>query len=277
MLLNKAYIGITGFMSPDEVRAVLDGLPETFDSGQRLIMFGVLASWKTLNGLEPSNPKRYPPIGAVKSIFQKHPLALNLVHYNSREPNLADQLVKLSEAAGENCHGLQLNMVWPSARELEKWRNKFPESRLVLQIGSMALNFVSYWAPTGNGSPIKISSALLIERLREYRNIATDILLDRSGGKGRSLTFLDIAENLKIFAAVLEEDLPFAVGWAGGLSAENLWMIESLLSSGFPDLLLNIDTESGVRTEDDDLDLEKAIAYLRAAAEYCKKSNPNGR
>ena len=51
MLLNKPYIGITGFMSPDKVRAVLGALPETFDSGQRLIMCGVLASWKTLNGL----------------------------------------------------------------------------------------------------------------------------------------------------------------------------------------------------------------------------------
>jgi len=267
MLLNKPYIGITGFMSPDEVRAVLGALPETFDSGQRLIMCGVLASWKTLNGLEPPNPKRCPSIGAVKSIFQKHPLALNLVHYNSREPNLADQLMKLSEAAGENCHGFQLNMVWPSARELEKWRNKFPESRLVLQIGSMALDLVSYWAPTGAGSPRKISSHLLIERLREYRNIATDILLDRSGGRGKSLTFLEIAEILEIFRAVLEANLPFTVGLAGGLSAENLWMIGPLLSGGFPDLMLNIDAEGRLRTKDDDLDLEKVRAYLRATAE----------
>lgn len=55
--MNKPYIGITGFMSRDEVEEVLTVFPE---NSTRKLMVGVLASEKTLHGPTNKWPNRYP-------------------------------------------------------------------------------------------------------------------------------------------------------------------------------------------------------------------------
>lgn len=95
---NYPYIGITGFMSSDEVRLILDtfiksrpwvrnSFGQTVFRGKndRILMVGVLASMKTLYGKTNKWPNRYPKIEDIKNIFlcnSKH--LLNLIHYGTK-------------------------------------------------------------------------------------------------------------------------------------------------------------------------------------------------
>src|SRR3989344_2763546 len=78
------YIGVTGFMTPQEVRAGLRGFGAS--SGRKL-MVGVLASSETLAGRTGKWRRRYPKIERIHEIFQAHPSALNLIHYSTDKPN----------------------------------------------------------------------------------------------------------------------------------------------------------------------------------------------
>ena len=114
---QSTYIGVTGFMTPQEVRAALrcfSGSPAC------KFMVGVLVSSKTLAGKRNKWPGRYPATERIVEIFQPHAAAVNLIHYNTDEPNtLSGQLLRLMDLAGSHLHGFQLNIAWPSIGEIE--------------------------------------------------------------------------------------------------------------------------------------------------------------
>ena len=51
--MNRPYIGVTGFTTSEEVAAVREVYP---DDNPRLLMVGVLATWKSLRNI-PVKPK----------------------------------------------------------------------------------------------------------------------------------------------------------------------------------------------------------------------------
>lgn len=250
------YIGITGFMTTEEVETVLGVFPE--DSSRKL-MVGVLGSEKTMMG-QPNNwPNRYPDRKMVEYIFSDNPLALNLVHYNTKNSEtIAMQIGIFADIfGGPNFHGFQLNIAWPSPKELldyrtiRKARNPLmtQEDTIVLQIGGHAFNMV-------DNSPQKLA-----EKVQEYKGLVDYLLLDPSGGKGQPFGTEKAREYLR---ALRDKDLGIGLGVAGGLSAETLHLIEPLIEE-FPDL--SMDAECLIRDEDDNLDLENAKWYVSATLE----------
>ena len=241
----KPYIGITGFMHRGEVDAVLGVFPE--DSPRKL-MVGVLASEKTLSGQTNKRPGRYPDRLAVQHIFSDSPLALNLVHYNTKNPEtLTTQMRAFAELfGGPYFHGFQLNVAWPSPSKLANYRATC-KGVIVLQIGAHAVEMV-------DNSPEKLA-----ERVAEYRGLVEYVLLDPSGGKGQPF---DTEQARLYLRALAEKDLGIGLGVAGGLSAETLYLVEPLVEE-FPDL--SIDAEGRLRDENDNLDLEAAKRYASAA------------
>ena len=136
------HIGITGFMKEVEVRAMLDLMPR---GSQRKLMVGVLVNWKTLNGLPCDRPYRYPDVKDIPEIFVDHPLALNLVHYNTGDLSTLNwQLEDINESCGPNLHGIQLNIAWPDSMILKIYKESHPDKILVLQIGSRAFELIIY-------------------------------------------------------------------------------------------------------------------------------------
>lgn len=245
MEIRKPYIGITGFMRPEEVAAVLEALPE---SPIRVVMVGVLASWKTLNGIPNKYPRLFPRIEHISNIFPNHPFAVNLIHYSTDEPStLSDQLVRLTGLGGPNLHGFQLNIVWPDIESLEAYRRQHSETRIVLQIGSKAF------------SMIEDSPPMLVAKVSEYIDLVTDVLLDPSGGRGQPFNTGQAREYLY---ALRERDSDIGLGVAGGLGPSTLELVEPLLLE-FPEL--NIDAQGQLRNQEGDLDLERAITYLLKA------------
>lgn len=244
----RPYIGITGFMSRSDAEAVLEILPP---DSSRLLMVGVLASQKTVL-LDQQNkwPNRYPKKGNLATIFPSHPAALNLIHFNTKEPEtLARQLVQVTEFGGPRLHGFQLNIAWPSPAALEEYHKAYPLVQIVLQIGNHAFEAVEH-------SPEKLAERVATE----YGELVDYLLLDPSGGYGKPF---DTERARGYLRALREKDVKIGLGVAGGLDPGTLAELLEPLVEEFPDI--SIDAEGRLRDGNDMLDLERAKAYVAGA------------
>jgi hypothetical protein len=253
-----SYLGVTGLRRRRDCLTLIEKTP---DIGRK-IMLGVLASAKTLKGLPNSWPQRYPDVNQIAAIFPDHARALNLVHYNTK-PDVAEplhvQLGHVMDVAGINCHGLQLNIAWPEASELDRFLDRQLSPTIVLQVGGKAFKPFE-----GVGGPRRLA-----ERVREYGKLVEYVLLDPSGGEGKALD----GERLLPYVQELYEKSPdLGVGVAGGLSSETIDLM-NLLWDRYPDL--SIDAEGRLRDSPEDkvdgdrFNMEKALAYLQSAAQMC--------
>lgn len=244
------YIGITGFMSQTEVRAVLEVVPQDADHE---LMVGVLASSKTLADVTNKYPARYPRIRSVASIFDHDLRTLNLIHYATDDPStLENQLFGLWHRGGDLLDGFQLNIAWPDPRQLDRIRKEI--KIIVLQINDCAM------------AEVANDARALARKLDDYDGLITDILIDSSAGHGQPFDPIKASE---LLLAIRERHPLLDLGVAGGLSAQNLHLVEPLAKL-IPDL--NIDAEGRLRNPADDrLDLDAAREYVIAAFNLFKR------
>lgn len=245
---KKPYVGVTGFMSPEEVTNTLKDI--NFKKTNRLLMVGVLASSKTIQGIKNKWPNRYPQFEEIKNIFQNNEDCLNLVHYNTKEPNhLLGQLVDITEEVGSVLHGFQLNIAWPNVTILEQYKDKYPEKTIVLQIGSHAFDMVE-------NSPEKLA-----DKVWQYveRSTIDYVLLDPSGGLGQPF---DPEKTFRYLEALRGQSNRIGLGTAGGLSPTTLHLLKPLLAE-FQNI--SIDAEGKLRTAEDHLDVETTRQYIQGS------------
>jgi hypothetical protein len=219
--MMDSYIGVTGFMSAAEVQAALEAFPVC---GRRL-MVGALASHKTLYGDGNSKPLRYPRPEAIADIFLPDPRCLNLIHYatggEAHARGLAAALIDAFEHGWPNCHGLQVNAVWPNPDAFPLLAKAIGSRTIVLQVGPRAMYL-------HRNDPVAI-----VKAIGAYTMGVTDVLIDASGGVGKAievgfaLSVLRAAE-----AAGLMRSLRFNV--AGGLCAETVAAMDRVLAE-YPD------------------------------------------
>lgn len=163
---------------------------------------------------------------------------LNLVHYCSDTPPTADDLLNLNQVAGPLCHGFQFNGAWPAPDDLKVLLDSRADTRVVLQCRQLADTTA----------------------LRLYRGLATDCLIDFSGGRGLSVDRIELARMLPV---VREEAGDMLVGIAGGLDECELDGIADVLSE------VSVDAEGRLRDGSDgggNMDLGKVDMYLMKAA-----------
>ncbi len=249
----RPYIGITGFTKEQEVAEILDTLPPDWNP-KRLVMVGVLASGKTIRGIPNKWPKRYPEVKDLGSVFTSDSVALNLIHFNTKNPeNLVEELCLAQSLAGQHCHGFQLNIAWPDKEALATYRIKRGgETTIVLQCGGKALADVDH-------SPEKLR-----EKVAEYRDLIDYVLVDPSGGLGKEFD-LELARGC--FSSLSQiPDIGFGI--AGGLSADNIDRLEPLLAE-FPNF--SIDAEGRLRDENDNLNVPVSVDYLLSAGLLMQK------
>lgn len=231
-----AYIGVSGFMRSDEVRGALAVFP---DCG-RSLMVGVLVSAKTLSGQRNKYPNRYPLVEDIADIFTDDPRCLNLIHYASDVPPSIETVRRLYDICGPNLHGFQFNVAWPH-RCVMSLAREFAWSR--------PPRFVFQVKP-GDPPPFPQSP--------------TDVLLDASGGRGSPIDVAMAFAELDL----LRDELPgVRLGAAGGLCADTVGALVPLLAE-HP--CLNFDAEGRLRTVEDNLDMDKVRAYLRASADLVR-------
>lgn len=254
--LSAPYIGITGFTDKREVEDVLCAMPKR---SKRKLMVGVLASSDTLRGrLNAENPNRYPPVGDISKIFTDHPRALNLIHYDTKDPDrLLRQLIMATSVGGVDLHGLALDIAWPLPSVLKAYRDKHPDKIIVLKIGQEALETVGR------------SFATLLRRITEkYAGLIDYVTLDASAKEYEPLD----TKLARIFLQAFSfNNLNLGLGVSGGLSAENLKFVRPL-TFYFQDF--NIDADSGLRDGSDNLDMGEAVRYVKDASLMFSASTP---
>lgn len=248
------YIGITGVMTPQEVRYLTKEIPS---APSHDLMLGVLVSWKTLQGIPNKYPRLFPSVARISEILEEeHPHLVKLIHYSvdkEQEDTLSDQLLRLVDIAGSRIHGFQLNIAWPHLLELEKFRKVHAAMRLILQIGPVAM------AMTAVGR--EESPQRLCEQTRDYVSLVDDVLLDASAGKGLPLD----PGWTQQYLSVLWQRYRFhlGLGVAGGLGpGPELNRVRPLLSNTPWHKTLSIDAQAGVHDpETEDLDHFGAASY----------------
>lgn len=242
------YVGVTGFMSTQEVGTLLGSFPK---GSQHQLMVGVLDSSKTLAGKTNKWPGRYPAVTAIRGIFLNHPRALNLVHYSTNTPQtLVQECTQVLQLAGPYCHGLQLNVCWPDPAQIAQLRLTCPRVKLVLQLGGQAMAEESY-------NPDGIARRLATQ----YYDLVDGVLFDPSGGLGIGF---DPAVAVRFLFAVQQTKLVATFGVAGGLGPETIDLLAPV-AAAYPSV--SIDAEGRLRTPqpEDALDVRRACRYVQAA------------
>lgn len=256
------YIGVTGVKTPLEVaqlvaaRDQLDPIwPEHY-----LLMVGTLVSRKTLYGEPPSDPDQYPQHTDIPSLLVDDRRLYQVAHFNTRDPWLFDQLVRLSDvalSAGARWDAIQLNLEWPSEAQLHRFRHSLPASgapKIILQIGSEALSQIGNrpeWLP---------------ERIMVYHGLVDAVLLDASGGTGQAL---DVEFMARALSALKDTHPPYEVGVAGGLDSTSVGKLAPLIKE-WPGL--SWDAQGKMRHPDarQHLDPRRCLKFLQASCELIK-------
>lgn len=249
------YIGITGFMSQNEIERVLNVLPEGSD---RLVMVGVLADNETIRGESSDFPKHYPHASSLGSIFlgsSPHCKLLNLVYFNTNDPDhLLDDLCLVHEMAGMCCNGMRLNVAWPDKKALEKaleqYKKLFPDKTVVLQCFPKAIDEA--------GAPKQLAM-----RVKEYEGLVDYVVIDQGG------MLLDpIFAAAHLYALTADVQTSIGVVLEGGLSAQTLSRQIVSLASNYR---FSIDAQWNLRNEKDLLDVDEARLYLLTADNIFRK------
>ncbi len=232
------YIGITGFMALSEVVTcdnvfceALQGL-KTPTASELKFMVGVLLSSKTLAGVTNRWTDRYPLVSKIPEIIsanREH--LLYTIHYNTDDAETIDEQVDAIMGISARIDAIQFNIKWASHVKLQRVRRKYPDLRIILQVGAGALSEVNEPGDTHLG-----------EALKAYEGVGDDYLVDPSGGVGKELDIWHA------FACISDDEIPTSMqpGAAGGRNAENLLPLRGLMRR--LKRPVNIDAESRLRT-----------------------------
>lgn len=244
MMISKPYVGITGVTTRLQSEAISKYAEELGWPLTTQIMIGVLASYKGLRG-QLANPKQYPAVKQIGTVLINDRGFLNLVHYNSRADGLSAQLTEvLSDAIWAD--GVQLNIPWPHPDALRRFRNR-TYMTVVQQISMRAYRMAG-------GTPGR-----MVKHLAAYEGLIEHVLIDPSGGTGH---VFDVEYAKTVLAALVDSQLEFKWGIAGGLGMDNIGRLRPLLDI-YPDL--SWDAQARLRSADDQLDPGMWEPYLAAS------------
>jgi hypothetical protein len=212
-----------------------------------------MMSRKTLLG-EPTKWASVFPKKEIVSDILSHPNVYNCLHYADYgdlgvDANLVDTLHCVADYGGSHLDAIQLDMIWPDPRALERFK-KAKECELILQIGKRAFRDISS------------DASLLVSKLGEYNGIVERLLFDMSGGEGREMQTEWLLSYLRI---AREHFSGFSFGVAGGLGPYSVHLLEPLLSE-FPHI--SIDAQGQLRNSAnsmDPIDWWRAEKYIEEA------------
>ncbi|OGH86579.1 MAG: hypothetical protein A2493_02625 [Candidatus Magasanikbacteria bacterium RIFOXYC12_FULL_33_11] len=204
----------------------------------RVLHVGVMMSYKTLHDIPSRWNNVFPPKDQIAEIFSSDKV-YNCLHYADYDthPDLWKSLATAIFYGGIAINAIQLDMIWPDPREIEKGvRASRKPIEVILQIGKNALEEV-------DNDPQKV-----VDRLSSYKGVIHRVLLDKSMGRGLGMN----ATSLIPYARAIRDSFPMlGIGAAGGLGPETTQLVEPLVNL-FPDL--SIDAQGQLRHSGNALD-----------------------
>lgn len=255
---STPYVGITGFMSADEVEQCLDAIPQ---ESERKLMVGVLSSSKTVTGQTNSSGNKFPKREDYSRIFINDSQAFNCFHFGNPLPGqLYDHLMLMLEYGAGLADGIQLNVVWPDEEDLRKVKTQYPQIKFILQVSPHLIGY-SIMKPQQIGWRIKSI----------YGDLIDYVIVDFSRGLGLKMPIDDVRLYL---SAIIKENPKILPAVGGGLNGQNVRRIMSELVAEFP----NISPDAENRLRDDSpaggkLIIEEAQLYTDEAFEGLEPYN----
>jgi phosphoribosylanthranilate isomerase len=256
----QPYVGVTGPVSVDEVKQTTEAYRKAGYSmhTEHIPMMGFLVSHKTLNKENITN-RRYPKIEKIPMLLQVvDNQALTMIHYNTKETDtlaLQTDIIFRDIYQTGLCRAMQLNIVWPPVKEIKKIKESYPEMSIIFQA-----NHKLFIDNTIKG---------VVERIQQYEETIDYVLIDPSGGRG--LDF-DLEHSIEFYQELNEKTPHLTVGFAGGLTGENVKARLETLICSLDTKYFCIDAEGGLRDKlseeygDDLFNKDKVAEYLKESA-----------
>lgn len=257
---TKPYVGITGPVTVKETKEICGEFSEAGYSmnGFHIPMLGFLVSYKTLNG-EVTPNRRYPPVNSLLDLLRAtEGQFFTMVHYNSKEVGtLSNQVIQIFDGVYEDnlCRSIQLNIVWPEIDQVRKIMKEYPQMKIVFQASHKVMD---------GKTPNQIAKGI-----ESYGDLISYVLIDPSGGRGMPF---DLEHSVAVYSELREMCPNLTIGFAGGLTGENVAQISSELIHKTGESDFCIDAEGGLRDKvtsaygDDLLNIEKVRSYLQSAS-----------
>lgn len=249
--MRPTYIGITDFDSRARTFEFLGKFLAARNPGStRMLMVGVMMSYKTLNDIPSKWASVWPKKENVADIFFPDPNLMNTLHYADYDGETTrDDITNALRLAGSDIDAFQFDMIWPAPALCEEVKDSLNDVSTILQLNKRAMEVVS-------NSPSE-----LVLRLREYRELIDYALLDMSMGRGKPMdpVALSITANAILSSSVFE------VSVAGGLGPDTLHLLDELQPL-FP--RLSIDAQGQLRRSGNSLDpieWDRAELYMTRA------------
>jgi phosphoribosylanthranilate isomerase len=248
---NKNYIGMTGITEEKQ----LFGIDSIFRNGKfpnqnHDIMIGILISPRNLDKTWFSS--RYPNIWEIKNILQslykkeKYKDFFNTLHIDEKaNSNWEYCLELLINKIGIIPKGIQVNVKHPKVKDIKRLSERFPETQIIFQYSGDFLN-----------KDIKEA----MKDLSVYTKYIDYVLIDPSRGRG-----LELNSNLalKHFIQIKKDFNHLNVALAGGFNHKNIRDYVKAFKASLDSFDFSLDIESGVRDNDDKLDLIKFESYIQ--------------
>ena len=267
----KIYTGICDVYSPEEAIEMASELRANRKNPFRKVMIGVMTHPIVLSPdlLVPKDVRReiesiFPTKEEISGGFTEDPDVLNTIHYADlygpdAGKDLLENLELCVKYGGDYLHAIQLDVTWPDPNELEKFKEKYPNTLIILQVGKFAME-------KADNDPQEIT-----KRLKEYGESIDFVLLDLSMGKGVGMR----AELLLPLLRLISNEVPtLGLAVAGGLGPESVDILEPIARE-FPDV--SIDAQGNLKHKDAPRDSQGHLvathpADINRSREYIRKS-----
>lgn len=230
------YIGICDFMNRKQAIEMQEFFAQMV-KGDLQLMIGTMTSYKVLKEQFTKWNNFFPKPETLAEIFSvKDQKIINCIHYADYgdNPSLSTILTKLVGFCGDELDAIQLDMIWPSSKELEFFKRKH-DLPLVLQIssGAMRLKYCN---------PIEVATVIKTD----YDGLISHVLLDCSMGRGIAID-IPLIEGY-IEAIKVKTDIKIAV--AGGLGPDSIYQVKDLIEK----YQVSVDAQSNLRISGNAID-----------------------
>jgi hypothetical protein len=263
----ESYVGVCDVLSPEAAHVMADTIREHRKDPNRKVMIGVMAGHFTMRPeAEYGEGQRavFPRKEELANGFIDDPDVFNTIHfadlYRPKEvQTLFEDLELVVDAGGEYLHAIQLDVTWPDIDDIDRFKDKYPDIAVVLQLGKSAFEMVDH-------EPQK-----MVDELDKYGDSIDYVLLDLSMGKGKAME----ADALLASLRLIRQELPgLGLAVAGGLGPDSIHLLEPVARE-FPDVSIDAQgrlkhadapvDENGHMVSTIDADPERADRYISGA------------
>ena len=269
-MLEKNFVSLSGVTSSNELVKIAQIKERT--GIEYPLAIGYQLSNKSMN--QGINNKRQPPFESIRELdrlTKSRGLIPSYHYYTKNNSTTFGDLERLAKEVDlSNRTLLQLNTLPLQTDDYRKIKNLGFEIIYKLPISNKESGGYAVWKGDEVQDASKGDARILIRKAKKVVGFADHLMFDPSHGTNHALDLsedslaIQFGDLVSINAAMVGMGLVYA----GGINPENAKEVIERLKGHFEEIGFSIDTESGVRNERNELDLNKVRDYLIACKHF---------